>query len=196
MLSGKVGHYPHRPTIFAEIRSNKPASRRSILVVKTNWRMLAACKGMDGKLFFGIGEDEEQKARLERESAAKAVCHGCSVRGACLREAIDNREQGLWGGLTKYERKRLLKKEKSTKKVPIQDLVKGRTARKPKVQPQIVVLQKRLGWDGVEVVISSADFGLAWHGVMWVIEKNGLVLYETEDQDDAWLMFASWTVTF
>lgn len=39
---------------------------------------------------------------------AKRVCSGCPVRLQCLQHALDEDEQyGIWGGMTRYERKRL-----------------------------------------------------------------------------------------
>jgi WhiB family redox-sensing transcriptional regulator len=43
--------------------------------------------------------------RYERE--AKAVCRQCPLQEACLRFALENREQGIWGGTTENDRKRL-----------------------------------------------------------------------------------------
>lgn len=67
-----------------------------------DWREDAACTGSDADLFFPIGEDEEAA------TAAKAVCEVCPVREACLGYALStNQTEGIWGGLTGPERRRL-----------------------------------------------------------------------------------------
>ena len=63
------------------------------------WRRLAACHGLDPDIFFPISEDEA--------TPAKAVCGTCSVREACLEWALAAGEEGVWGGLTERERRRL-----------------------------------------------------------------------------------------
>lgn len=39
------------------------------------------------------------------QAEAVAICSGCLVRDECLRWAVDNREQGVWGGTTDAERR-------------------------------------------------------------------------------------------
>ncbi len=66
------------------------------------WRDDAACAGTDSDLFFPVGEDDEAA------SAAKGVCAQCPVREACLRYALaTNQTEGVWGGMTGPERRRL-----------------------------------------------------------------------------------------
>jgi len=67
-----------------------------------DWRKDAACVGTDNDLFFPIGDSEELA------TAAKAVCEQCPVREACLQYALaTNQTEGVWGGLTGPERRRL-----------------------------------------------------------------------------------------
>jgi len=166
------------------------------LKLDTTWRNLAACRGKDIVLFFGRGEDEQQKERLEREARAKALCLKCSVQQNCLQEALLNREEGVWGGLSKYERKRLLRQEKRVK--PKDPRLYVGKAQKPQQATVLSskVVESRIGWDGERVLIKCQDFVETEFGVKWIVEKNDKVLYETTDETDAWLMFASWTVTF
>ncbi|MGH9151004.1 MAG: WhiB family transcriptional regulator [Acidimicrobiales bacterium] len=63
------------------------------------WRRLAACRGLDPDIFFPTSEDEA--------GPAKSVCGTCSVREACLEWALTSGEEGVWGGLTERERRRL-----------------------------------------------------------------------------------------
>lgn len=72
------------------------------------WRTKGACQGLDAEIFYP--EDDEDLAH-----DAKAVCAECVVRLACLNHALDNREhQGVWGGATARERRRLLRQRRRT----------------------------------------------------------------------------------
>jgi WhiB family redox-sensing transcriptional regulator len=67
-----------------------------------DWRHDAACRDLDTAIFFPDSEDASESA------AAKAVCSGCPVRAACLEFALSTRQDdGVWGGLTEVERRRL-----------------------------------------------------------------------------------------
>jgi WhiB family redox-sensing transcriptional regulator len=72
----------------------------------SSWRVRAACRSVDGDLFFAA-DGERGLAKRRRERAAKAVCLGCSVREDCAGYALANREQhGVWGGLSEGDRER------------------------------------------------------------------------------------------
>lgn len=71
------------------------------------WHALAACAGMDERLFFpGNGRDRDA-----RTTAAKRVCHGCPVRIECREDAMawemPSTRTGITGGLTATDRERL-----------------------------------------------------------------------------------------
>jgi WhiB family redox-sensing transcriptional regulator len=67
-----------------------------------DWRDDAACSGGDAELFFPIGDEEDSVM------AAKAICEACPVREACLGYALStNQTEGVWGGMTGPERRRL-----------------------------------------------------------------------------------------
>jgi len=72
-----------------------------------SWEAHAACRGDAAALFFAP-EGEQRAERELREKAAKAICAGCPVRRQCLSCALraDIRD-GIWGGLTEDERRRL-----------------------------------------------------------------------------------------
>jgi WhiB family redox-sensing transcriptional regulator len=55
----------------------------------------------DPDLFFPISEEGPS---LRQIAAAKAVCASCAQLPACLRQALDGNEEGIWGGTTKLER--------------------------------------------------------------------------------------------
>jgi len=69
-------------------------------VAPTAWMRRANCLGVDPELFF------PERGASTRE--AKAVCHGCVVRGACLDYALARSEKhGIWGGTSERERRRI-----------------------------------------------------------------------------------------
>ncbi|MCU1392973.1 MAG: putative WhiB family transcriptional regulator [Ilumatobacteraceae bacterium] len=71
------------------------------------WRELGACRGLDPSMFY---PDEEDDA-----ATAKAVCQQCDVRIACLEHALASREkQGVWGGATERERRRIIRQRRRT----------------------------------------------------------------------------------
>jgi WhiB family transcriptional regulator, redox-sensing transcriptional regulator len=66
----------------------------------TSWRQHAACRDLDTNVFFPLSDDEA--------APAKAVCATCPVREDCLEFALATRQSdGVWGGLTESERRRL-----------------------------------------------------------------------------------------
>jgi WhiB family transcriptional regulator, redox-sensing transcriptional regulator len=68
----------------------------------SDWRTRAACAGLDGELFFPIGEVSVSDRRAI--AAAKAVCARCPVTVECLDFALKQRCDGVYGGLTARER--------------------------------------------------------------------------------------------
>ena len=72
---------------------------------RRDWRSDAACRGTNPDAFFPVGEGG---LAYERQvAAAKAVCAGCPVRAECLDEALMRIPDGIGGGLTPGERRRL-----------------------------------------------------------------------------------------
>ncbi len=59
-----------------------------------DWRMYAACQGMDTNIFM---EGPTKKAL--------AVCRTCNVTKACLDYAIRTRQWGVWGGESTFGRR-------------------------------------------------------------------------------------------
>lgn len=66
----------------------------------------AACKDVDPDMFF----PEPGGKYHGHTEPAKAVCGGCDIRLECLRVAIANDYDGIWGGTTVLERKSLKRK--------------------------------------------------------------------------------------
>lgn len=68
------------------------------LLARPEWHRRAACRGMGPALFFGD--------RGENVQPAKDVCASCPVTEECLAAGL--REKfGIWGGLSKRQRRRL-----------------------------------------------------------------------------------------
>jgi len=68
----------------------------------TTWWARAACRGIDPDLFFPERGDNAAVA------AARTVCQGCPVQGACLDYALAICEdRGIFGGLTGTQRRAL-----------------------------------------------------------------------------------------
>ena len=65
----------------------------------SDWRELAECRGHDARVWT-----VPIRSYISR---ALFVCEGCSVKVECIRDAIDNGDQGIRGGLTDAERLRV-----------------------------------------------------------------------------------------
>lgn len=73
----------------------------------TTWRSKAACNGLDPQIFYPETDEDAE--------VAKAVCGGCPVQGACLEYALARREkEGVWGGCTERERRRIIRQRRRT----------------------------------------------------------------------------------
>ena len=69
------------------------------------WRQHAACRGVEPDVFYPVSDEEAD--------IAKTICDQCSVRQPCLEYALTNRERdGVWGGATERERRRLLRQRR------------------------------------------------------------------------------------
>lgn len=58
------------------------------------WQDLAACKGLETNWFYDEYESDELHARN-----ADQICYNCPVLQACALDAIEYKEEGLWGGV-------------------------------------------------------------------------------------------------
>jgi hypothetical protein len=47
-------------------------------------------------------------ARYDHEKEAKAICAECPYKVRCLAYALKNNEQGIWGGTTERDRRRIM----------------------------------------------------------------------------------------
>jgi len=75
------------------------------------WMLRGSCRGADTRAFFpsnGLGVE-----------AAQRVCRGCAVQSECLEYALVNRiEQGVWGGASERERRRILRRRRRADALP------------------------------------------------------------------------------
>lgn len=71
--------------------------------MKEKWFFFAACRDMETDIFYG--HDDENIA------VAIATCETCLVKKSCLEYALSNKEEhGVWGGTTKSDRRRIIRK--------------------------------------------------------------------------------------
>ncbi len=78
-----------------------------VVVKQIMWRELGACRGLEPGIFYPDTEVEAENA--------KAVCQSCGVRVACLEFALNSHEkQGVWGGATERERRRIVRLRRRT----------------------------------------------------------------------------------
>ena len=76
-----------------------------------SWRREAACRDLDTDVFFPLTDEEA--------GPAKAVCATCPVREECLEFALATRQNdGVWGGLTETERRRLRRRGQERSRRP------------------------------------------------------------------------------
>ncbi|MGQ0805315.1 MAG: WhiB family transcriptional regulator [Actinomycetota bacterium] len=77
--------------------------------MNTSWREFARCRGVDPEVFYPVSDDDDAA------DEAKSICALCPVREACLEYALSTREKnGVWGGLTERERRRVLRRRRKT----------------------------------------------------------------------------------
>lgn len=77
-----------------------------------DFRSQGACVGVDPALFYPGRGDNFAAAE------ARSVCLDCPVREDCAEWAIRHERQGIWGGLSEKERRRLRKARGITVETP------------------------------------------------------------------------------
>lgn len=71
--------------------------------VTVAWMSRAACLSHDVDIFFNLHTTHQ----------ARRICSGCSVRTECLEYGL-NEPDGVWGGMSPYERNRLTNNSRKT----------------------------------------------------------------------------------
>ncbi len=73
-----------------------------------NFRLYGKCRDpkIDNAIFFPKKTDSNEKYQADVR-AAKAVCRECVVIDLCGEAGTIGKEDGIWGGLTKEERRQL-----------------------------------------------------------------------------------------
>jgi WhiB family redox-sensing transcriptional regulator len=75
------------------------------------WMLQSACRGAETRDFFpsnGSGVE-----------AAQRICRACPVQEECLEYALLHRiEQGVWGGASERERRRILRQRRRAGTLP------------------------------------------------------------------------------
>lgn len=72
-----------------------------------DWRYAAACNNEDPELFFPVGNTGPAAKQIIE---AKAVCHRCPSKAACLAWALaSGQDAGVWGETSEEERRALKK---------------------------------------------------------------------------------------
>ena len=76
-------------------------------MIDMSWRQRGACRGLDPEVFYPISDEDAGEA--------KSICGACSAQEQCLEYALGNREtDGVWGGATERERRRILRQRRKT----------------------------------------------------------------------------------
>ena len=97
--------------------STSTATARSACDLRPDWRYEAACRDVDPELFFPDGDIRSARAQVK---TAKLICRGCPVSATCLSWALAmGHEDGIWGGLTEDERRRL--RHRGRRLLPVED---------------------------------------------------------------------------
>lgn len=80
---------------------------------------LAKCTSpsIDPDIFFMDDKNDEDYSAIQTE-IARSICFTCELREQCLKYAIEEDEEGVWGGTTTYER-RVAKTRKRRNYVPL-----------------------------------------------------------------------------
>ncbi len=91
---------------------------------RAGWWSRAACATADPGLFFPISYSGPA---LRQVAKAKAICARCHIQQECLSYALDAGSiQGVWGGMTEDERRRLLRRARRRGTNPVREHARAR----------------------------------------------------------------------
>lgn len=71
---------------------------------------------VDPDMFFVDDPDQEDYDKSLTDQA-KALCFGCEIREQCLKYAVDNNLDGVWGGVSRFDRRAIHRKNHSVRNV-------------------------------------------------------------------------------
>ena len=133
---------------------------------RPDWWTDAACRGMGTLLFFGDDSDETVTERRRRELKAKRICQTCPVSVECLADALKFGDEGVRGGLTRYER--------------------AQAAPRIEMHGQWVVIATSAGLKG-HAQLERRQSDMDATVVTFRVVKRGRVLKQTVDETEAWI---------
>lgn len=92
-----------------------------IPLIKLSWADQGKCYGDPEKdhVFFypQVKGSRKPGGRVDEVEAQRALyCSDCPVRIKCLEHALENREQGVWGGTTEDEREQIRRSRENKKR--------------------------------------------------------------------------------
>lgn len=141
------------------------------------WKHKAACRTMGPELFFGKVDEGVTQRRL-REKEAKRICAGCEVAMDCL--MVGQNEEGIWGGMTDWERRRATRRGRYT---PVE------------VKPVRDQAASTEGWRLLDqrgtVTLFQRETDASWHGYEWVVVRKETVVLKTFSLEDAYVTFGN-----
>jgi WhiB family redox-sensing transcriptional regulator len=110
-----------------EVKFNKAFHSAKLRVLPTEWWMdHGACRHLGVDVFF------RESGNNHLYDSAKAICHSCIHQSSCLDYALDHHiDDGIWGGLTRNERRRILAARRDTERL---DLASGEAPTSPYAQ--------------------------------------------------------------
>ena len=136
------------------------------MLVRPNWWVHAVCLGMGTELFFGAEGHETVTHRKKREREAKLVCSRCDVKIECLADALKFSDDGVRGGMTRYERQ-----QTAPQAIVVGEWMLIATSAAPNGQ---CILERR---DSIDNETPP----------MFRVMKSKRVLKQTTDEKEAWI---------
>lgn len=82
---------------------------------RAEWVADANCRGLDPMIFY-FNETTGNRGRQRKPdpiqlARAKAICRACDVQAECLAYALNNNEQGVWGGTSDEDRREMRRRQ-------------------------------------------------------------------------------------
>ncbi len=136
------------------------------MLQRPNWWVHAVCLGMGTELFFGVEGHETVTHRKKREREAKSVCAKCNVKIECLADALKFSDDGVRGGMTRYERQQ--------------------TAPQAIVVGEWMLIASSAGASG-QCILERRDSTNDKFPTMFRVMKCNEVLKQTLDETEAWI---------